>query len=75
MLSCFHMFTTPLFYNDHKTKQASKQTTQDFKNQRNTQIMVLQSKKQAIINSDDLQILLSSRESIPLIMLSDESRW
>ena len=35
--------------------------------------MVLQSKKQAIINSDDLQILFSSREYIPLIMLSDES--
>ena len=55
------------------SKQASKQTTQDFKNRRNTQIMVLQSKKQAIINSDDLQILFSSREYIPLIMLSDES--
>lgn len=73
MLSCFHMFTTPLFHNDHKTKEASKQTAQDFKNRRNTQIMVLQSKKQAIINSDDLQILFSSREYIPLIMLSDES--
>lgn len=42
------MFTTALFYNDHKTKQARKQTnerTQDFKNRGNTQIMMLQSKK------------------------------
>lgn len=37
--------------------------------------MVLQSKKQAIINSDNLKIVFSSREYIPLIMLSDESRW
>lgn len=51
------MFTTALYYDDHKTKQASKQTnetTQSFENRGNKQTMVPQSKKQAIISSNTL---------------------
>lgn len=71
------MFTTPLFYNDHKTKQASKQASKQPKISKTEEIhksWCCNLKKQAIINSDDLQILFSSREYIPLIMLSDESQ-
>lgn len=59
------MFTTALYYDDHKTKQASKQTnetTQSFENRGNKQTMVPQSKKQAIISSNTLWILFSSTE-------------